>query len=114
MTVNLSELVMNCTSDVHTKPSEDDMSTIANAIGLVAYADTALRIQIEQKMDLYHKKKISEGEMFNCLVLTDYVSQKSVHFRTQVAELSFITHLQLIGKMKKKHDKTNIVEDKVR
>ncbi|GAB1226674.1 hypothetical protein ENUP19_0301G0006 [Entamoeba nuttalli] len=114
MSVKLSELVSNTTNDIYESPAENEMRTICGIVEKVDGAEVALRIQIEHKMSDYIKKKISEGEMYNVLVLTDFVAQKSPQFRTQVADLSFVSLLQTIGKMKKKHTKVSLVEGKVR
>nr|BAN38108.1 hypothetical protein [Entamoeba histolytica]BAN39566.1 hypothetical protein [Entamoeba histolytica] len=114
MSIKLSELVFNTVSDIHTSPIDSDMRTIVNAVEKVDGADIALRLQLEDKMRDYSKKRISEGEILNCLILANYVVQNSPCFRTQVAELSFVNRLQKIGKMKKLHEEANPVEDKVR
>lgn len=114
MSVKLSELINDATNDIHCTPTDTEMQTIACAVDTVEGAAVALRLQMEDRMDSYNKKKISQTEMMNCLELTNYVVQSSAIFRTQVAELSFLAHLQQIGKMKKKHTEVNAVEEKVR
>nr|BAN41821.1 hypothetical protein [Entamoeba invadens] len=113
MSVKLSELVSNLVNDKN-EPSEVEMQTIVNAVERVIGADTILRLQIEQKMRNYTKKLVLQAEMINCLTLANYVVQNSPTFRTQVCELSFLTLLQQVGKMRKVHTETDEVEDKVR
>ncbi|ELP93555.1 hypothetical protein EIN_061200 [Entamoeba invadens IP1] len=114
MSVKLSELVSHLITDSRNDPSEVEMQTIVNAVERVAGADIVLRLQIEQKMRNYTKKIVPDNEIINCLTLTNFVVQNSPTFRTQVCELSFVGLLQQVGKMKKLHNETNDVEDKVR
>ena len=105
MATKLSVLITNCIKETNPTPPESEMEFILGCIESIPKADIALRKQMEQKMENFSQKKISENEMLNCLLLIEFISQKSVLFRTQVTELSFLSLLQIIGKMKKKYTK---------
>lgn len=114
MSIKLSDLINNVIGDVHSEPKEIEMQTIANAVERVMGADVILRKQIEQRMRNYARKLVTDGQMLNCLILTNFLVQNSSTFRTQVAEFSFVQLLQQIGKMTKRYDECNDVEYKVR
>ena len=114
MSIKLSDLINNVIGDVHSEPKEIEMQTIANAVERVMGADVILRKQLEQKMRNYTRKLVTDGQMLNCLILTNFLAQNSSTFRTQVAEYSFIQLFLQIGKMTKRYDECNVVEDKVR
>lgn len=114
MSIKLSDLINNVIGDIHSDPKEIEMQTIANAVERVMGADVILRKQIELRMTHYTKKYVADGEMLNCLTLTNFLVQNSPTFRTQVAEYSFIKLFQQIGKMNKHYEECNDVEDKVR
>ncbi|ELP87285.1 hypothetical protein EIN_095320 [Entamoeba invadens IP1] len=113
MSVKLSELFTTAIRPTSC-PELQDMQTIASVIEKIPNASVSFRHQIEQKMKLYIQSKMTVHEMMNTLLLANYVVQNSPTFRTQVCELSFLTLLQQVGKMRKVHTETDEVEDKVR